>query len=75
MSSETELGPAGYGRLRERHSLKCLPNHVESIVSHGTRHTRTETSIVCETYPRAYWPGESDFAHLEFALEPVLKMR
>ncbi|MBT5704894.1 MAG: Fic family protein [Verrucomicrobia bacterium] len=69
MPSVIELGPVGYGRLRERHSLKCLPNYVESVVSYGTRHTHSESSIVRETYPKAYWPGEGDFAQLEFALK------
>lgn len=69
MPSQTSFGPAGYSRLRERYSLSCLPNHVESTVSYGTRHTRTESSTVRETYPRTYWPGEGDFAHLEFALK------
>ena len=69
MPSQTSFGPAGYSRLRERYSLSCLPNHVESTVSYGTRHTHTESSTVRETYPRTYWPGEGDFAHIKFALK------
>jgi len=61
--------PAGYLLLRERHALNCLPHYVESVVTHGTRHTHSTPEKTEETYPRAYWPGESDFAHLEFALK------
>ena len=61
--------PAGYLLLRQRHALNCLPHHVESFVTHGTRQTHSTPAKVEETYPRTYWPGESDFAHLEFALK------
>ncbi|HWY31207.1 MAG TPA: hypothetical protein VNX46_10650, partial [Candidatus Acidoferrum sp.] len=61
--------PAGYLLLRERHNLDCLPHHVESFVTHGTRQTHSTLVKREETYPRAYWPGEDDFAHLEFALK------
>src|SRR5689334_3603504 len=61
--------PAGYLLLRQRHGLNCLPHYVESFVTHGTRQTHSTPVKVEETYPRAYWPGEEDFAHLEFALK------
>lgn len=61
--------PAGYLLLRQRHALNCLPHHVESFVTHGTRHTHSVPGRIEETYPRTYWPGDSDFAHLEFALK------
>lgn len=61
--------PAGYLRLQQRHGLNCLPNHVESYVSHGTRQTLDTPGRRKETYPRTYWPGDDDFAHLEFALK------
>lgn len=61
--------PAGYLLLRQRHGLDCLPHHVESFVSQGTRQTHSTPVKVKETYPRTYWPGEEDFAHLEFALK------
>jgi hypothetical protein len=61
--------PAGYLLLRQRHGLHCLPHHVVSFVTHGTRKTHTTPERTEETYPKAYWPGESDFAHLEFALK------
>lgn len=60
---------AGYLLLRQRHSLQCLPHHVESHVSHGTRQTHSGSDQIRETYPRTYWPGETDFDHLEFALK------
>jgi hypothetical protein len=55
--------------LRQRHSLNCLPHHVESFVTHGTRKTHSVPGKTEEIYPKAYWPGDSDFAHLEFALK------
>ena len=61
--------PAGYLLLRQRHALDCLPHHVESFVTHGTRHTHSTPEKTQETYPQGYWPGESDFEHLEFALK------
>ncbi len=61
--------PAGYLLLRQRHGLNCLPHHVESFVTQGTRQTHSTPVKVEETYPRTYWPGEEDFAHLEFALK------
>ncbi len=61
--------PAGYLLLRQRHGLNCLPHHVESFVTQGTRQTHSTPVKLEETYPRTYWPGEDDFAHLEFALK------
>ena len=61
--------PAGYLRLRQRYALNCLPHHVESFVTTGTRHAHSTPLKLEETYPRTYWPGEDDFAHLEFALK------
>ena len=59
----------GYRWLRERHTLACLPHHVESFaVDHGTRRTESMAGRTEEIYPKAYWPGDGDFAHLEFAL-------
>lgn len=61
--------PAGYLWLRQRHALNCLPHPVESFVTAGTRHTHSTPLKLEETYPKSYWPGENDFAHLEFALK------
>ncbi len=61
--------PAGYLLLLQRYSLRCLPHHVESYVTHGTRQTHSTPVKTVERYPRTYWPGESDFEHLEFALK------
>lgn len=55
--------------MRQRHALNCLPHHVESFVTHGTRKTHSGPGKIEETLPKAYWPGESDLAHLEFALK------
>lgn len=61
--------PAGYLFLRQRHPVPCLPHHVESYVTHGTRKTVSTPTLTEEIYPRSYWPGETDFDHLEFALK------
>jgi hypothetical protein len=61
--------PAGYLWLRQRYALNCLPHHVESFVTTGTRHTHSTPMKQEETYPKSYWPGEDEFAHLEFALK------
>ncbi len=61
--------PAGYLLLRQRHALNCLPHHVESFVTHGTRQTHSTPALTEEKYPRTYWPGDTDFDHLEFALK------
>lgn len=63
--------PAGYLLLRQRHGINCLPHHVESFVTHGTRHTHSHSvpEKTVEWYPRTYWPGDQDVAHLEFALK------
>jgi Fic/DOC family len=61
--------PAGYLLLRERYALQCLPNPIESFVSPGTRRTHESQERTQEIYPKSYWPGDSDFDHLEFALK------
>lgn len=62
--------PAGYLHLRTKHALDALPHHVESyIVKHGSRKTQSLLEKTQEIYPMAYWPGDSDFAHLEFAFK------
>jgi len=61
--------PAGYLLLRQRHAIACLPHHVESYVTHSTRQTYAMPMLTEEVYPRSYWPGDTDFDHLEFALK------
>ncbi len=65
------LGLAGYARLVERHGLRVIPNWHESIVSMSAvrREASGSDGSVVETYGAAYWPGDSDFDHLEFALK------
>ena len=62
--------PMGYGLLRDRHGIACLPHDVESfMLSQGTRRTEiAPDGRQTEYYVRQYWPGDSDFDHLEFAL-------
>jgi len=61
--------PVGYLFLQRRHELSVLPHHVESYVGQGARQTHSTAERREETYPKNYWPGESDFDHLEFALK------
>ena len=61
--------PAGYLWLRQRFAINCLPHPVESFITSGIRHTHTTPLKVEEMYPKPYWPGEDEFAQLEFALK------
>jgi len=64
------LRPVGYTLLQERYQIQTLPHFVSSqIVDAGGRRSIIEAGTRREIYPRAYWPGESDFAQLEFALK------
>ena len=64
-------GPAGYARLVERYALKAMPNWHESFVAVGgvRRESIGPNGSVLEIYIPVYWPGDSDFDHLEFALK------
>ena len=63
--------PAGYARLIQRHGLRVIPNWHESHVAPTTvrRKAAAPDGSVFEIYGAAYWPGDSDFEHLEFALK------
>ena len=63
--------PAGYARLIQRHGLRTIPNwHASFVASTGVRReAAAPDGSVVETYGAAYWPGDSDFDHLEFALK------
>jgi len=63
--------PAGYARLIQRHGLRVIPNWHESHVASTAvrRKAAAPDGSVFETYGAAYWPGDSDFEHLEFALK------
>lgn len=62
--------PAGYAALVARYGLETIPNWHRSLVAHGnTRHMASVDGMVEETYPAAYWPGDSLGGHLEFALK------
>jgi len=67
---DSHAQPMGYRLLRERHGLACLPHDVESFVlAQGNRRTEVAPDgRQTEYYVRQYWPGDSDFDHLEFAL-------
>jgi len=62
--------PAGYAELLDRYSVRAVPNWHRSVLSEGgIRRTDSSAGEVVETYPAAYWPGESPGDHLEFALK------
>lgn len=67
---DSTVHPMGYRLLRERHAVACLPHDVESFVlSQGNRRTEVAPDgRRTEYYVGKYWPGDSDFDHLEFAL-------
>lgn len=64
------LRPVGYAFLQERYHLQTLTHFVSSqVIEAGGRRSIIEDGIRREVYPRAYWPGDSEFAQLEFALK------
>lgn len=68
-SANATFRNAGYLHLQEKYSLQCLPHPVASfILDRGVRRTEIVDGYRAEYYPRKFWPGESDFDHLEFAL-------
>ena len=70
LSSSRALRPAGYAALIERYNLDVIPNCHESLVAtSGTHRIDATGDIVRETYPPAYWPGQTLGDHLEFALK------
>lgn len=67
--AEPNAQPMGYRLLQERHAISVLPHDVESFVlAQGVRRTELSDGRRTEYYIRRYWPGDSDFDHLEFAL-------
>lgn len=66
------MQPAGYGKLVERHQLRA-PLRRLTVVSdkavHGNKRVEGERTV----FGKRDWPGESDAAHLEFAInrEPL----
>lgn len=62
--------PAGYALLVERYGLDVIPNWHRSLVSSiGSHRVISGGSIIEETYPLKYWPGDTLGDHLEFALK------
>ena len=69
-TSSKEPRPVGYLWLQKRHALNCLPHYVESqVANQNVRRTNSTPNKTAEVYPKSYWPGETDFDHLEFALK------
>ena len=62
--------PAGYAALIDRHHLEVIPNWHRSLIAPGNTHrVDSVDGRAEETYPSAYWPGDSLGDHLEFALK------
>ncbi len=60
----------GYAALLERYKIQAMPNWHRSVISESSaRRVDSSAGEVEETYPAAYWPGESPGDHLEFALK------
>jgi hypothetical protein len=70
MPSVTENArPMGYLLLEQRHGLRVLPHHVLSYVVSGAKRFEHFDYQQRAYYPDVYWPGETDWEHLEFALK------
>jgi len=68
--AESKTRAAGYEALTDRYGLDVIPNwHRSRVGASGARRVVTTDSMVEETYPSVYWPGESLGEHLEFALK------
>jgi Fic/DOC family len=62
--------PVGYLWLAEKFSLRAIPPPQQSfVVEKGRRQTILSPHQVTEYYLKSYWPGDSIFDHLEFALK------
>ena len=65
----SKLKEVGYSWLAKKYEIKTLPHAVEaSIVERGSRTSVLISSVQKELFPPVYWPGDSDFDHLVFAL-------
>lgn len=60
--------PAGYGWLVEKYDLKA-PLRRLSVVSDGRLKADHRNDGTVTVYDKRHWPGESDVAHLEFAVK------
>ena len=64
------LEELAYAALAERYAVEVIPNWHESFVAtSGPHRIDTTGEVIRETYPPAYWPGETLGDHLEFALK------
>lgn len=61
--------PIGYAWLIERFQLAPMPWWVASYCSSGQRRSDSANGITRKSYPNQQNPGESVYAHLEFALK------
>lgn len=59
--------PAGYSALLDRYAIRAMPNWHQSVISEGgVRRTDSSAGEIVETYPAAYWPGETPVTCLTF---------
>jgi hypothetical protein len=69
MAQEQQPGRlAGYDFLLEYYQIADQPHWHHSLVA-GSRVVQIEGSVVRESFPASFWPGESPWDHLEFALK------
>lgn len=62
--------PVGYLWLAKHFNLQAIPPPQQSfVVEKGRRHTVEAPRQVSEYYLKSYWPGDTVFDHLEFALK------
>ena len=65
----SNVRPTGYLLLRQRYGVRTLPHYVESFVGSGARRFEHDGNRERAYYPEQYWPGETDWEHLEFGLK------
>jgi Fic family protein len=69
-SSPSVKIPVGYLWLAKHFNLQAIPPPQQSfIVEKGRRHTVEAPRQVTEYYLKSYWPGDTVFDHIEFALK------
>jgi len=63
---------AGYAYLIEAFQLQSMPLHHRSLISRssqGATIKKLQNGRIEEVYRSQYWPGDTIYDHLEFALK------
>ncbi|HSQ42369.1 MAG TPA: Fic family protein [Fibrobacteraceae bacterium] len=68
MAQEQSIRPAGYDYLLEHYQIADQVHWHHSQIA-GSRVLRVENATILETFPALFWPGDTPWDHLEFALK------